>query len=319
MANPVQSSNRSLVKTMAERLGVEDKHLLPMLIATAFKQRDGSVPTNEQAMALLVVANQHGLNPLTREIYAFPDKSSGIVPVVGVDGWSRITNEHRQFNGVEFRYCDKKTTPAGTTIECPEWIECVIYRKDREHPTIVREYLIECYREPFEGKSKSGKAYLIKGPWQSHPNRMLRHKSFVQCARIALGFTGIFDEDEAHNIIDMGAAVQKPVVQQINYEKIDPLITKLIERSVSLGNWEPAKQYVEQKLDDVSAAYARQRLQEAQSKNSDVDTEAKDLIPETEDAAPESQQLDIDAEPNVVEQAPMPDLASDMLDDSWQE
>ena len=41
-------------------------------------------------MALLIVADQYGLNPFTREIFAFDDKRAGIVPVVSVDGWSRI-------------------------------------------------------------------------------------------------------------------------------------------------------------------------------------------------------------------------------------
>jgi hypothetical protein len=50
-------------------------------------------------MALLIVADQYGLNPWTKEIYAFPDKSNGIVPVVGVDGWARIINTHEQFDG----------------------------------------------------------------------------------------------------------------------------------------------------------------------------------------------------------------------------
>ena len=29
---------------------------------------------------------------------------------------------------------------------------------------------------------------------------MLRHKALIQCARIAFGFSGIYDEDEAHRI-----------------------------------------------------------------------------------------------------------------------
>ena len=58
--------------------------------------------TNEQLMALCIVSEQYGLNPWTREIYAFPDKQNGIVPVVGVDGWARIINTHPQFDGVEF-------------------------------------------------------------------------------------------------------------------------------------------------------------------------------------------------------------------------
>ena len=52
--------------------------------------RDAPEVSDEQMIALLIVADQYGLNPFTKEIYAFPDKHKGIVPVVGVDGWSRI-------------------------------------------------------------------------------------------------------------------------------------------------------------------------------------------------------------------------------------
>ncbi|MER2891198.1 recombinase RecT, partial [Escherichia coli] len=93
--------------------------------ATAFKQRDGSVPTHEQMLALLVVAEQYNLNPFTREIYAFPDKQNGIIPVVGVDGWSRIINTHPQYDGVEFVYADKMVRMPGALVDSPEWIECV--------------------------------------------------------------------------------------------------------------------------------------------------------------------------------------------------
>jgi hypothetical protein len=54
----------------------------------------------------VLVSNQYGLNPFTKEIYAFPDQKGGIVPVVGVDGWLRIINEHPQFKSMEFRYAE---------------------------------------------------------------------------------------------------------------------------------------------------------------------------------------------------------------------
>src|SRR3546814_4773792 len=60
--------------------------------------------SDAQMTALLIVANQYALNPWTKEIYAFPDKNNGIVPVVGVDGWARIINSHQQFDG------DRKST-----------------------------------------------------------------------------------------------------------------------------------------------------------------------------------------------------------------
>ncbi|WP_414836262.1 recombinase RecT, partial [Escherichia coli] len=40
------------------------------------------------------------------------------------------------------------------------------------------------------------------GPWQSHPKRMLRHKAMIQCARLAFGFAGIYDKDEAERIVE---------------------------------------------------------------------------------------------------------------------
>ena len=39
-------------------------------------------------------------------------------------------------------------------------------------------------------------------PWKSHPRRMLRHKAMIQCARLAFGFAGIYDQDEAERIAE---------------------------------------------------------------------------------------------------------------------
>jgi phage recombination protein Bet len=181
------ASNSVLVR-MATRFGVDPEKMLHTLKATAFK---GDVSV-EQMMALAVVADQYGLNPWTKEIYAFPDKHNGIVPVVGVDGWSRIINTSQQFDGMDF--------VEGPLNEkrIPEWIECRMYRKDRAHPICVKEYLDEVYRDAFT--TREGKK--IDTPWQSHPRRMLRHKAMIQCARLAFGFVGIYDEDEAERIKD---------------------------------------------------------------------------------------------------------------------
>jgi phage recombination protein Bet len=165
----------SLVAKFADRYGVEANKLVHTLKATCFK---GDV-SNEQLMALLIVADQHGLNPWTKEIHAFDDRRGGIVPVVGVDGWARIVNEHPAFDGMDFEQDDEKCT-------------CRMYRKDRSHPIVVTEYMAEC---------KRGGA----GPWQTHPKRMLRHKTMIQCARIAFSFAGIYDSDEAERIIEAQA------------------------------------------------------------------------------------------------------------------
>ena len=190
----------SLVEKMAGRYSIDPTKLMDILKATAFKQSDGGAPSNEQMAALLVVADQYGLNPFTKEIYAFSDKRAGIVPVVGVDGWSRIINEHPASDGFDFKESDELVNPEHGK-PCPKWLEVSIYRKDRAHPIVVREYIDEVYRLPF---MKDGR--VIPGPWQSHTKRMFRHKVLIQGARIAYGFTGIYDEDEAERIVDMGPA-----------------------------------------------------------------------------------------------------------------
>jgi len=188
------------VGTLATKMGldVEARELVDVLKATAFR---GEV-TDAQMSALLVVANQYALNPWTKEIYAFPDKKNGIIPVVGVDGWSRIINDHPQFDGMEFRQSEKTVRMDGAKVDAPEWMECIMFRKDRSHPVVIREYLDEVYRQPF----KNASGYTNDGPWQTHTKRFLRHKTMIQCARLAFGYSGIYDEDEAERIRDMGNA-----------------------------------------------------------------------------------------------------------------
>ena len=191
---PEAKQRTSLVTRFADKYHIEPAKLMDTLKATAFRQRGDTVVTNEQMAALLIVADQYKLNPFTKEIFAFNDKGA-VVPVVSVDGWSRIINEHPAFNGMEFNYSDQTITMPGGK-PCPEWCEVVIYRKDRDRPTVVREYLDEVYQSP---RGNSGFA----GPWQSHTKRFLRHKTLIQGARIAFGFAGIYDEDEGAKIAEM--------------------------------------------------------------------------------------------------------------------
>ena len=202
-----EEKTSSLRDRIAERFGIESGEVFSILKATAFKVKDGEA-SDAQLTALLIVADQYKLNPFTREIFAFPDKQNGIIPVVSVDGWTRIINEHPMFDGLRFEYAEQFVDLPGLKKPLHVWTECVMYRKDRAHPIIVREYAEECYREPFTGRSQFNNkdTYTVDGPWQSHPRRMLRHKAQIQCARIAFGFAGIYDEDEAARMIDMGAA-----------------------------------------------------------------------------------------------------------------
>lgn len=197
------------VSKLAEQFAIPQSDELTLVLKqTAFK---GQV-SDAQMSALLIVASQYGLNPWTKEIYAFPDKNNGIVPVVGVDGWARIINTHPQFDGMDFN-------------DDGESIECVIHRKDRSHPIKAREYMAECKR-PTQ-------------PWQSHPRRMLRHKALIQCARLAFGYVGIYDQDEAERIVDAPAnpAKARPadIAAQAQHEPASAELLARVEAEADRG------------------------------------------------------------------------------------
>lgn len=202
------------VSQLAQTLGIpESDDLVAVLKATAFK---GNV-SDAQMSALLIVSQQYGLNPWCKEIYAFPDQNNGIVPVVGLDGWARIVNSHPMFDGMDFEQDDESCT-------------CIMYRKDRNHPIKVTEYMSECKR-------------AVK-PWQTHPKRMLRHKAMIQCARIAFGYVGIFDVDEAERIVEerpsmknMGAA--EVVDKSPTKEVLDGAGFSDALQAIREGNYDP--------------------------------------------------------------------------------
>ncbi|MCP3709762.1 phage recombination protein Bet [Paraburkholderia sp. CNPSo 3274] len=218
MSTAVTTQRTSLVAKFADKFSIEPAKLMSTLKSTAFKQNGNNEVTDEQMAALLIVADQYGLNPFTKEIYAFPDKG-GIVPVIGVDGWARIVNEHPMCDGFEFSYAEEVTEFSSKKV--PLWMEIRVYRKDRQRPVVVREYFDEVVRRNMQ-------------PWQSHPNRMLRHKTFVQGARLAFGFAGVFDEDEAQRVVerDMGAAQEVPQPQSRSQRPAAPALENVDDDGV---------------------------------------------------------------------------------------
>ena len=196
-----------------DMVDVDPEQLKKTLIDTVFKGAN-----DVQLVSLLIVANQYKLNPFTKEIYAFPAKGGGITPVVGIDGWARIINDNPVCDGIQFEQDDESCT-------------CKIFRKDRSHPTVVTEYLSEC-----QGKTE---------PWTKYPKRMLRHKALIQCARVAFGFSGIFDEDEARRIDDCQTSSIKTVTPSENLEGYEEF------ESENLHKFKSASEYGTQQLMDM--------------------------------------------------------------------
>lgn len=163
--------------------------------------------TDAEFVSCCLVAREHGLNPLTKEIYFMRDKHGKIQAIVSVDGWIKKCNEHPQFDGIEF---DEKIGADGSLTA----ITCSIFRKDRSRPTKITEYMSECRQPQRNGKD---------GPWQTTPNRMLRNRTICQTARVALGFAGIMDRDEFDQWQRMkDVTPAKPQVKRIVEDPPDP-------------------------------------------------------------------------------------------------
>lgn len=166
----IERQPRSVLVDMSGRYGMEPAAFEATLRATVCK---GNV-SREEFAAFLLVAKEYGLNPMTKELYAFPAKGGGIQPIVSIDGWARIINDHPMFDGMEF-----EDVRDGDDLIA---ITCRMYRKDRSRPIEATEYMGECRRST--------------DVWKTWPRRMLRHKAMIQCARYAFGFSGIVDPDE---------------------------------------------------------------------------------------------------------------------------
>lgn len=180
----VQQPKLMLLDFMADKYGLK-----PQEFADTVRKTCGlGTSSNEEFAAFLMVAREYSLNPLLREIYAFPKQGGGIVPIVSIDGWVNLINSHKSLDGITFEMLHDEE---GGLLACT----CRIYRKDRAHPVEVTEYYDECKRETV--------------PWKMK-HRMLRHKSLIQCARYAFGFSGIYDEDEGVVIAEAPARAEPP-------------------------------------------------------------------------------------------------------------
>jgi phage recombination protein Bet len=185
----------SLITSMAGKYNIDPGKFLETLKATILPKA-----TDEEMQAFCIVANAYALNPFLKEIHAFPNKSGGITPVVGVDGWCSLMNRRPEFDGIEFEAEDVDGKPHSVTAS--------IYIKGRNRPIRVTEYYSECFRNT--------------DPWNKSPRRMLRHKALIQGARIAFGFSGIHDEDEAERmaVVTDVQTISRPVFKPLTKETV---------------------------------------------------------------------------------------------------
>lgn len=200
----VRAMSSAVFKRSLGRSGMGPEAFVQALVRTSLSRL--TMWTESDLDALLLGAERYGLDPLGREIFLIQGcdpLTDPAVLVLGVDGWSRILNSHKKFAGIQFRQSEELVDGV------PSWIECTLHRWDRRVPTRVREY----YQE-VRGASQ---------PWLTHPRRMLRHKALVQCARLAFGVVGVYDQDEAQ-----GSAANKRLDRPVSSARDEKAMGKRV-------------------------------------------------------------------------------------------
>lgn len=189
--------------TIAQSSGVSVEDITDVLkgMIISAKNQHGAVASNAELAIVSGVCAKYDLNPMVKECAAFI--SGGKLQVVlMIDGWYRIVNRQPDFDGVEF---DDHLDSNGQLTA----ITCRMYIKVRSRPVTVTEYLSEC-RQP---KSDV---------WNKYPSRMLRHKAYIQCARMTFGISEMVDPDEADRIRSGERDVTPPPARAtVDYQAIE--------------------------------------------------------------------------------------------------
>lgn len=256
-ANVAKAKTQSLVARLATKFGVEPGRLLKCLTCQVFKQSDGVVPTNEEMMVLLLVCENYGLNPFNREIFAFRGKGGDIIPIVSLDGWARIVRSQKDFDGMSFSFSSTTVKVAGYPGELPEYIECSMRLKGIDSPVVIQEFTVECFN--------------ANSPvWRKWPRRMLRTRSFIQCARLAFSLTGIYDEGAVF-IEDSPQETSLRASESVERVKLDTMLQKLVEQAKSHENgWKRALLWTQTNLEGEDRLYAESFLRQKEEASAEM-------------------------------------------------
>ena len=201
-------SNTSVSERMATKYGTDKTRFYNIVKSTCKMEK----ATNEQFEAFLMIAEKYDLNPITKQLWAYPDRNGGIMTMVSIDGWITIVNQHPQFDGYESSIeLDEKGIVISAT--------CIMWRKDRARPTTKTIYVDEWKKDS-------------SPVWKSMPKHFAEIRAYIQCARMCFNISGIEDEAMANVLSYPNAIETKPVGKfnpEVKEETIQGEIISIIE------------------------------------------------------------------------------------------
>jgi len=168
--NEVQVSKTSDLQNMIVTDWKNDLQLVKDLTAKSC--------SDSEFKLLVHMANEYGLNPLKREIWAVKYSYNPAQIFVSRDGFLSIAHKSGQFNGMETTFDEVKLDDNKKDLTAT----CVVYRKDMEHPIKVTVYQSE-----YDSKMSV---------WKTKPRTMLQKVAESQALRRAFNVDGVYSPEE---------------------------------------------------------------------------------------------------------------------------
>ena len=251
----------SIISTYAATRHMEKE----ALIAVLFKTIAPDNATMEDLIGFLQLAHRFDLDPFAREIFMIKSRGK-IQTYVGIDGYTKIVNRQPEYDGCTFTY--DQDSDGGITA-----VTCTMYRKDRSHPMAVTEFLAECL-PPTPSEA-----------WKRSPGRMLRHRAFVQAARLTFGISGALDEgsDFSPTTIEAGSVTPPEERPRPAAKRKPPSPSEIKAKSGENTDQKPQPEQ-QQRQDDVAQFDLQQLLDAMDTARSTEELNAiyNDFSPDTE-------------------------------------
>jgi hypothetical protein len=182
----------SIIDIYAEEKHLTRDDLVVTLMKTVMpKDKNGNdLATKADMIGFLQIARRLQLDPWAKEIYCIVSRGR-VQPYISIDGYATLVIRQEAYDGCEFDY---EQNPDGQFLS----VTCSMFRKDRSRPTRVTEFMSECYKPDSDA-------------WKRNPARMLRHRAFIQAARLTFGISAALDEDDG--MVDITPVPPSPQIE----------------------------------------------------------------------------------------------------------
>ena len=217
----------------------------------------------------LYVCIDNNLNPLKPEVasyyvYDYKNNTHSIKTQILLEGYNKIYSTHPQSNGLEYQiYNDverefvetewvtdpqtKKKVKRNKVVKklVPSRVECRIFRKDMEHPTVG-----------FAFPDDIGNT----GAWTGHPSQMMCNRAFTRAVRMAYNLEGTSAEDVVE-LKDQNISAHQSynTEQELSYEKTTNGVINNISNCSTLIDLNQQVGAYQKVMDKLPAEY-RQRI-----------------------------------------------------------